>query len=400
MQIQKIIRQVTVGMFCLFSVNNTFAQWPQWRGTMRDGLSTESNLLKIWPVDGPKLLWSVNSVGDGFSSAAIQDQVVYTIGKRDSVEILTAIDLSGHVKWQKLIGRASKDKDWPQSRTTPTVYKNKVYVVTGLGDIACFDCKSGNLEWQMAAYEKFRGEGGIAESPLLFDNKLIITPGGNKTTMVALNRLTGEKIWESESIKDTSNFTSPVLLFVNNNEKAIFTSTLHYDLIINGNSGEIKWMDHHISGIVPLINKNQIYFTGENGGTLCSWNSGWTTRTIMWKDSVAGNLMAGAVLFRDKIIVSGKEKGIFCLDPKTGDILSQYKNINYCNLLVADDMLYNYEDKLGRVCLFKMNMNNLELVSSFKITTGNGPRLAHLALCDGLLFIRRGEILMAYDIRH
>jgi hypothetical protein len=72
----------------------------------------------------------VDTVGDGFSTTAIQNNMVYTTGKRDSVEILTALDLQGNLKWQKIYGRASKEKDWPQARCTPTVYKNKVYAVS------------------------------------------------------------------------------------------------------------------------------------------------------------------------------------------------------------------------------------------------------------------------------
>lgn len=185
---------------CFLSSISTYSQWPQWRGPMRDGISKEENLLKVLPSAGPKLVWSVDTVGDGFSSTAIQDQMVYTTGKQDSVEILTALDLKGNIKWQKVFGRASQEKEWPQ--------------------------------------------GGIAESPLIVDDKMIITPCGNTTTMVALKR---------------------------------FTS--------------------------------------------------------------------------------------------------------------------------GKVYLFKMNENNIELVSSFRITAGSGPRIAHMSISNGLLFIRHGKVLMAYDLK-
>jgi outer membrane protein assembly factor BamB len=222
-----IINQIIISIILFISVNEVFAQWPQWRGPVRDGISSETNLLKVWPLEGPKLVWSVGKLGDGFSSVAIQNQVAYTIGKRDSVEIITAIDMNGTIKWQKPFGRASMEKDWPQSRSTPTVYKNKVYAISVCGDIACFDCISGNIDWQMSAFQKFEGKsygsplGEIAESPLIIDDKLIFTPCGDKTTMVALNRLTGETIWQLESMHDTTSFTSPVLISIND-KKAIF----------------------------------------------------------------------------------------------------------------------------------------------------------------------------------
>jgi outer membrane protein assembly factor BamB len=344
-------------MLLLFSFlfTNGFAQWPQWRGPMRDGISKEVNLLKTWPVDGPRLVWSADGLGDGFSSAAIQGKMVFTTGKRDSVEVLTALDLEGKVKWQKVFGRASLDKDWPQSRCTPTVYKNKVYAFTALGDIACFDSKSGIIDWKMTAFEKFGGntlQGGTAESPLLIDDKLIITPCGDKTTMVALNRLTGKTIWTSESIHDTAAFTSPVLFTVNN-KKVIFTSTEKNDLIIDYNNGKIIWKDKAISGYIPLVNNNQVYHTGayKQGGTLCSWNSELSERTVLWTDTVSANVIGGAVLYKDKIFVSGNSRGIVCIDYKTGAILSHYDRISYCNLMVADGMLYCFEDRSGKVFL-------------------------------------------------
>ena len=398
--------QMLFGLYLFLSVNNTFAQWPQWRGPNRDGLCAETNLLKVWPAEGPKLVWSVDKLGDGFSSTAIQDQMVFTAGKRDSVEIFTAMDLQGNVKWQKPFGRASQDKSWPQSRSTPTVYKNKVYAISALGDVACFDCKSGNIDWKVEAFKKFGGAGydfgqnGIAESPLIFDDKLIITPCGSTTTMVALNRLTGETIWKSESIQDTTSFNSPVLISVNN-KKAIFTSTKKYDLLVDCDTGKIIWKEPTISGYIPLVIKDQMYFSGiyKKGGSLCSWNDELNKRSVLWTDTINSNPIGGAVAFDDKLIVSGNSKGILCLDSKTGKILSHYDQMNYCTFVVADNMLYSYEDKMGRVSLFKMNGNNLELVSSFKITLGKGPRIAHLSIADGLLFIRRGEVLMAYDIK-
>jgi outer membrane protein assembly factor BamB len=119
----------------------------------------------------------------------------------------------------------------------------------------------------------------------------------------------------------------------------------------------------------------------------------------MWSDTVSANVIGGAVLYKDKIFVSGNSRGVFCIDFKTGQVLSHYDRISYCTLMIADDMLYCYEDKTGKVCLFKINDRNFELVSSFKIALGNGPRIAHMAISNGLLFIRHGNVLMAYNLK-
>ena len=398
--------RMVLSLLAFLSVTDMFAQWSQWRGPLRDGICKEVNLLKVWPAEGPRLAWSVDTVGDGFSSTAIQNGMAFTTGKRDSVEIITALDLNGNVKWQKVFGRAFLEDEWPQSRSTPTIYENKVYAVSVLGDIACFDSEGGNLEWKIQAFEEFKSAGynipahGIAESPLVVEDKLIFTPSGQSTSMVALNRLTGETIWKTVSLADTTGYTSPVLFTVNN-KTAIFTSMKINDIIVDYNTGDILWKDKHISGLIPVVHNNQIYYTGEykKGGTLCSWNDELNKRYLIWQDTVSANSIGGAVLYRDKLFVPGNSKGIMCIDYKTGEVLFHYKDINYCTLLIADDMLYAYEDRNGKVSLFKMNEDSLELVSSFKITSGNGPRIAHMAISNGLLFIRHGNVLMAYDLK-
>lgn len=395
-----------ISMMFIIPVVNASAQWPQWRGPMRDGISKETSLLKIWPANGPKLLWSVDTVGDGFSSTAIQSNMIYITGKKDSVEILTALDLNGKLKWQQVFGRASKEKDWPQARCTPTVYKNKVYAVSAYGDIACFDSKSGKIDWKMAAHEKFEGKGylnsGIAESPLIADDKLIITPCGSRTTMVALNRLTGKTLWTSESINDSTAFTSPVIFTVKN-KKAIFVSTKKHGLLIDNTNGKIIWNKTLFSGdpLIPLVKDNQIYFPGsyKKGGKLFSWNDDLNKETLVWQDTISANTLGGAVLMDNKIIFSGNSRGLFCLDAGTGKILSHYARISYSNLIVADNMLYTYEDKSGKVSLFRMNGNNIELVSSFRVNAGTGPGIAHMSLANGLLFVRHGKVLLAYDLK-
>jgi len=129
------IRMIATVIGCLM-LQSLCAQWPQFRGPMRNGICSESKLLKEWPEYGPKLLWSADTIGDGFASAVIQNNIVYTSGKKDSVEFLTALDMNGKLLWQQPIGRASTKDWWPQGRSTPTIYKNKFYAISVLGVIA------------------------------------------------------------------------------------------------------------------------------------------------------------------------------------------------------------------------------------------------------------------------
>lgn len=384
----------------LISVNS-FSQWPQWRGPARDGKCTETGLLNKWPAEGPKLAWSVNVVGEGFSSTAIQGQMVFTQGKIDSLEILTALDLNGNVLWQKPIGRALMTGEWQHSRSTPTYFSGKIYALTAMGDLACFDARTGKTDWQMKAFEKFGGTfQQTAESPIITDNKVIITPCGFQTAMVALDRFTGKTIWTTETLRDSNYFGSPVFL-KGKNKNYIFQSSMQYDFITDPATGKIIWKDKRASGnMIPLVINDQIYSPGaDKGGSFCRWNEDLTQRTILWSDTVKALVISGAAIVNDKIVVSCLPRGICSIDMKSGKAIARLNRLRTCNFLVAEDQLYCYEDGTAKVYLFNITDNGFELVSSFKSASGTGPSIAHMSIANGLLFIRHGTSLMAYNIK-
>jgi outer membrane protein assembly factor BamB len=398
--------KLTALIACLFIHQLINAQWPQWRGQFRDGTSSETNLLKTWPPYGPKLIWTSDTLGDGFSSAIIQDKVIYATGKRDTVEIMTALDMNGNLIWQKKIGKASKE-DWPQSRSTPTFYKGKLYSVTVLGEIACMDSKTGALDWKISIPKNFGGVsyGGdkeFCESSLVVDDKVIISPCGKNTTLAALNYATGETVWTTESLADTNGFVSPVLI-QGKDIKLIVTSTRKHILAVDVNTGKIVWNEKTSSSYdyIPLPIDKKVYFSNSRGnGKLLNIGDDLNSFTFQWYDTVKVSSMAGTVRIGNHIYGSFlNKKGLFCLDLETGKIVSINKEISYAIPIVADGMLYAYEAQSCRVCLIKPNGDNTDLISSFKTKSGKGPNIAHLSMAEGTLFVRHGKSLMAYDVK-
>jgi outer membrane protein assembly factor BamB len=392
-------KKIAITFVLLFFIQYSHAQWPHWRGLERNGISTENNLLKEWPPYGPKLAWSSDTAGAGFSSAAIQDNIIYTTGKRDSVEVLTAFDFSGKILWQTVFGRAS-NQEWPESRSTPTVYKGKVYAMSVKGDVACIDIKTGKIDWKINAYEKYQGVSSyneFGESLLVEEDKLIITPAGKTTTMVALNRLTGQAIWETESIQDTSYFTSP-LLYQDNEKKIIVSSTLNYFIAVDFNTGKILNKQKIQIGIIPIIDQKQVYFTNFQS----SMKLDLSNYSKLWSDTMLYNYSKGSVKVGNKILGTNQNNnaGLICLDWETGKVLSANKEINPASIISANGMIYCYEERNGRVDLIKINEDNTtELISSFRVKLGQGPSIAHLSIANGFLFIRHGKFLVVYDIK-
>lgn len=389
---------------CLLIHQLTYAQWPQWRGPMRDGSSSETNLLKSWPAEGPKLLWSSDTIGDGYGSATIQDKVIYVAGTKDSSEIITAFDLSGKLIWQQQSGTALKDSEgWVAQGSTPTFYKNKLYVFTSLGDIVCMNSTTGAVDWTVSVPEKFEGAIGskimFCESPLVAEDQVILTPCGNKAGLVALNSANGDLIWTTECVADTANFVSPV--FINGKDKKlIVTSTQNYYLAVDFISGKIVWKEKGKTTYIPLPGDRQVYFTGlTEGGKMLKISDEISAFDFIWCDSLKISLMGGAVRLGNRIFGTySNRKGILSIDWETGEKQIFASEIRAANLLAADGMIYSYEGN-GAVSLLKPTENNIEIAGIFKVKLGTGPNLAHMSIGNGILFIRHGQTLMAYDIK-
>ena len=188
------------------------APWPQWRGPNRDGIAPALGLLSSWKDQAPPLLWSIKGMGRGYASPSILDNVLYTTGEADNEQFVVAVKLSPtssstppKPEWKTVIGEAG-DVGYPGSRCTPTIDGSHLYATTTKGVIACLDRETGKLIWSKNMVSEFEGKmmsvWGFSESPLIDDDKVIVTPGSDSAAIVAFNKKTGEVIWKS-SIPDS-----------------------------------------------------------------------------------------------------------------------------------------------------------------------------------------------------
>ncbi|MHC4989137.1 MAG: outer membrane protein assembly factor BamB family protein, partial [Planctomycetota bacterium] len=186
--------------------------WPQWQGPKRDNISPETGLARQWPAEGPWMLWSADGIGHGFSSVAIADGKIYITGMLEENGLLTCFDMNGSRLWQVDYGPEWK-RSHPGTRCTPTVNDGCVYVISGTGQVACFNTQDGERVWQVDVFGMFEGQypnWGYAESPLVVDDKIIVTVGGKKALFVALDKKDGSVIWTTPANGDKSAFCSPV----------------------------------------------------------------------------------------------------------------------------------------------------------------------------------------------
>lgn len=186
----------------------------QWRGPERTGIYPAGNRSAQWPENGPKMLWSIEGIGNGYSSAVADNDNIFVTGLKGSQDMMTCLSMDGKIRWQTPFGPAWKGS-FPETRTTPTVDGNRVYAISGGGTIACLDTSSGKILWSLdgiATFQGVCGTWGVCESPLIHGDQIIYTPAGSKTLMVSLDKLSGKTTWMSETLNDTSAYVSPLLV--------------------------------------------------------------------------------------------------------------------------------------------------------------------------------------------
>src|SRR5262245_31788065 len=179
------------------------ADWPQWRGPDRTGLSSDAGLLKQWPASGPTQVWSISNLGEGYGSIAVKGDRIYVQGTTSSASAVFCLNRAdGKVVWSASLGPKLNEGRGNGPRSTPTVDDDRVYVLTENGDLACLRSRDGSRVWSKNILKEYGGSNPgwlISESPLVDNNNLIVSPGGNGAGIVALDKMTGKRSEEHTS---------------------------------------------------------------------------------------------------------------------------------------------------------------------------------------------------------
>ena len=391
----------------------------QWRGPDRDGIYHESVLMEEWPSNGPLALWTNMDIGRGFSSAVAMDSIVYVTGTKDSIEFLSALDMEGKILWQIPYGLAAR-RSFKETRITPTIEGNLVYLISGRGQVVCIDSDRQEILWSVEALENFSGAYGpweIAESPLLVEDKVIYTPAGNATTMVALDKYTGETVWESVSLHDSTAYVSPI--WFERGGKKIIVNILRNNMIgVEASTGDILWtflysdiiQPHwhkeafYINCITPIYRDGMLFITSGYNHTSVLFNvsEDGTGISLEWIQPVLDTHHGGVVLLDGYLYgstwIDNGNGNWACLNWETGEVMFETEWKNKGSIIAADNKLFLYEEKSGYIGLVYPTPDEFKLVCSFQHKEGSGPHWAHPSISGGILYIRHGMTLTAYRI--
>jgi len=397
--------------------------WPQWRGPRRDGISDEKDLLPSWPVSGPKLLWKINGLGKGWSCPIIVGQRIYITGDVGTDLVIFALNRNGEILWRTNNGRYWKNP-YPGARACCVFSEGRLYHMNAHGRVVCLDATSGKELWAVNILDRFDAKNitwALSECLLVDGRNLIVTPGGKKGLMAALNKLTGGTVWTTGPLgNDRTSHCSPIL-FRYAGRRLITSCSSAHGFGVDADTGKLLWTvplknPHGVNTSTPVYGSGIVYYVtpyAEMGRAyrLVADEQALTAK-LMWicaLDTVTGSAVLvgsppgvpGTATGKEILYSAGYRelKWWFGLDWKTGETKYELKDFTTGAAIYADGRLYCLDEK-GSVGLLKPGPGNLEIAGRFELVNKKvRDAWTHPVLLDGRLYLRYHDTFFCYDVR-
>ena len=397
--------------------------WPQWRGPERSGVSKETGLLKQWPAGGPKLLWQVNDIGDGYSTPIVVGNRIYVMSNHgmdnEFVQALSTQD--GKPIWTTRVGNVgnpNQNPPYPKARSTPSVDGNFLYALGSDGDIACLELKSGKIRWSKNIRKEFGGQPGewaYAESPLVDGDLVVVTPGGADATMVALNKKTGALVWKAAVPGgDPAGYASAVV--VQGGGRKQYVQLLTKGLVgVDAKTGQFLWRYAEAAKgpaqyFTPVTRGEYVYGGALGvGGALVRLKpegNGVAAEQVYFTRGLP-NGIGGAVLIGDYLYGTEPMQKLVAVEFTTGKVKWAADNFGWASIASADGLLYCHFIN-GDIALVEATPEAFREKGRFsppnqpkKKQVGQFPEgaFAYPVIANGRLYIRDLGTMWAYDIK-
>lgn len=396
------------------------ADWPQWRGPRRNGISQESGLLKEWPQNGPKLLWQVQDIGEGYATPAVVGTRLYLLSNRglenEFVQALSVQD--GKPLWSTRIGNVgspNQEPPYPMARSTPTLDGDLLYALGSDGDLVCLQAATGELLWKKNLRGDFGGKPGkwaYSESPLVDGEVLVVTPGGTEATLLALNKKTGAVVWKSAVPGgDPAAYSSAIVIQAAARKQ--YVQFLDKGVVgVDAKTGRFLWRYERTSTgpaniPTPVAQNGYVYSANARrfGGGLVQLHAtkdGVSAEEVYFERDVP-NTLGGQVLL-DGYLYGTNPKGLACAEFVTGKMKWQAEGVGPGAVLYADGNLYVHGEN-GDVALVEATPESYRERGRFtppaqpKRSRSREMAWAYPVVANGRLYIRDLGTLWCYEVK-
>lgn len=390
---------------CLLVVANA-QEATQWRGKNSSGIYAVDKLIATWPADGPQILWSTAGIGKGFSSPVFANNKIYINGMIDGQATLFVLDQDGKILQQFGYGKEF-DASFPGVRSTPTIAGELAYLLTGHGKLTCLSLATGKPVWEKDFLTQMDGKNitwGYTETILLDGDKLYCTPGGQTNNVMALNRMTGETIWNSNGLGELSAYCTPLLVELPARQLLV-THTAGNAVGIDASTGKLLWNFAHpnqwaVHPNTPIYHDGGLFvFSGYGqGGEKLKLSDDGSSVTKEWEIKSLDSRMGGAVLKDGYLYGSGDNgRSWQCIDWKTGEQKYSSTEVGKGVVIAVNDKLIGYSER-GELFMANMDPSGFNVISKTKVALGSEQHWAHPVVDKGILYVRHGDTLIAYKI--
>jgi outer membrane protein assembly factor BamB len=293
-------------------------------------------------------------------------------------------------------------------RGTPTIDGDRVYTEGGNGDVTCLDAATGKTIWHLNLVRDLSGgrpSWGYCESPLVIDDLLVVTPGGNLGTIAALNKNTGKVVWRSADVKQGAHYSSPVLAEIAGVTQIVqFARNTAFGVRLDGggalwnysgaNNGTANVCTPIVEGDYVLTSSG--YGTGTGLAKVSNSDDSQEAEEIYFDKRLAVH-HGGIVKVGDYIYGLGGST-LVCKHFETGETAWQARSVGKGSLCYADGHLYCLSER-NEVGLVEANPEKYVEKGRFRIPKSDRPSWAHPVIANGRLYIRDQGMLACYDVR-
>jgi outer membrane protein assembly factor BamB len=418
--------------------------WPQYAGEHRDNVSQETGLADSWPAGGPKVLWET-AVYDGYSGAAIVEGKAYLVDRVEGVSRLRCIDMkSGKDLFSVKIGDpvTLKGRKYEGTRATPTIADGHAWLVTGYGTVACIDLNAKTVKWKHDLVEDYKmglHQFGIAQSPSLYGNMMLVAPNAPDAGVAAYDKFTGKRLWVSKGL-GLHAYISPRVVNLcgqdmvvaqgssakpprknrrNTEDEPAAEPEIQPGLVagLSPKDGSMLWSyaGWSCEGAIPhptVLSDNRLFITGGyNAGSvmlqIVKSGAGFDVKELYKTDEVGSQLHQPIAVGNHLFIGSNsnsRKDGLasFSQDGKlewrTKDI-DDAPNFERGPFILADGKLILLDGKTGILHLVKADPAAFTPLASAKLVEENDMAWAPLALSDGKLLVRDWNTLKCIDLK-
>ena len=394
---------ITVAIF--FQISPIHADWPQWFGPDRTGISPETDLLTTWPAKGPDVVWE-KELGQGFSGISVADGRVYTMFTAGEDEFAICLkEKTGNEIWRFKTGAKLYERQGGNGpRSQPTVDGGRVFVLGAEGWLYALSAKDGKKLWLVDLYDGLGSpvpKFGFSTSPLVEKNLLLLEAGTRQGTFLALDKTTGKVKWASQ--RDVVSYSSPIAVDIEGVRQIVFVSG-EAAVGLSPTDGALHWRfpwqtSYDLNIATPiLVPPNQIFISSgyDHGAALIKIEKqgNGLSATKVWEHRGMKNHFSTSVLIGDYIY--GFDNAILkCIEAQTGKEKWKQRGYGKGSLIYADGHLILLSDK-GKLGLVKASSKSFDEIASKQILSGKcwtAPTLA-----NGKIYIRDMKKIVCLNV--